>query len=278
MRVGHLFWAALLIGGSLMAQLVLPNEAGVTMGHIQLTVKDIDAQSRFWVEMIGGTVVKNEKLSEIEFPGVFLLLRQGDPTGPSAGSTVDHFGFVVRDLPAALAKWRSNGLTVTQSAYNPNQGSVTGPEGIRLEVFGDPGLGVPVQMNHIHFMVLASDIPAIQAWYAKAFGWTPGKRESVARPGNIVITDELPGEINLSLSAAKNAPAPTRGRSIDHIGFEVENLDAFCKKIEANGIKLDEPVRRSPNSPRMKVAFLTDPWGTRIELTEGLASPAKKIN
>jgi catechol 2,3-dioxygenase-like lactoylglutathione lyase family enzyme len=275
MRFGRFLLAALAAGAPLLAELIPPNDAGVTVGHIHLTVKDVEAQTRFWVDMIGGTVVKGAPVTEIEFPGVYLVLRQGDATGPSAGSVVDHFGFVVKDLPAGLAKWRAAGLTVTQSAYNPNQGSVTGPEGIRLEVFGVPTLKVPVQMNHIHFMVLAPEIPAIQAWYAKAFGLTPGKRESVARPGNIVITDELPGDMNLSLAAAKTATAPTQGRSIDHIGFEVKNLEGFCKKLEANGIKLDGPVRRSGAANSLKVALLTDPWGTRIELTEGIEAVGK---
>ena len=39
-------------------------------------------------------------------------------------------------------------------------------------------------------------------------------------------------------------------------------------------IKLDVPVRQVPGA-NLKVAFVTDPWGTYIELTEGLAPPAK---
>jgi len=30
------------------AQLAPPNDAGVTMGHIHLAVKDVEAQKRFW--------------------------------------------------------------------------------------------------------------------------------------------------------------------------------------------------------------------------------------
>jgi hypothetical protein len=44
----------------------------------------------------------------------------------------------------------------------------------------------------------------------------------------------------------------------------------FCQKLEANGIKLDRPVTELPKLG-LTVAFLTDPWGTKIELTEGLA-------
>ena len=58
-------------------------------------------------------------------------------------------------------------------------------------------------------------------------------------------------------------------RAIDHIGFDVENLDSVVRMLEARGIALDGPVRQVPGSA-LKVAFLTDPWGTRIELTEGL--------
>src|SRR5581483_5399547 len=100
------------------------------------------------------------------------------------GSVVDHFGFVVKDMLGSIAKWKANGLLVEQTGTNANQSYVTAPDGIRLEVFGDPKRTVPVQMNHIHLFAPKQDIPAMQQWYAKAFGATVGKRESVARPGN----------------------------------------------------------------------------------------------
>ena len=55
---------------------------------------------------------------------------------------------------------------------------------------------------------------------------------------------------------------------LDHIGFEVTNLEAFCKKLEAAGIKFDRPYGKLASG--FGLAFLTDPWGTYIELTEGL--------
>ena len=64
--------------------------------------------------------------------------------------------------------------------------------------------------------------------------------------------------------------APTKGRSLDHIGYDVKNLDEFAKRVESLGIKFDAPPRQIPNS-QVKIAFLTDPWGTYIEVTEGLA-------
>ena len=61
----------------------------------------------------------------------------------------------------------------------------------------------------------------------------------------------------------------TKGRSLDHIGFEVDNLEAFCKQLEAKGITLDRPYTRIDELD-IAFAFLTDPDGTYIELTEGL--------
>jgi catechol 2,3-dioxygenase-like lactoylglutathione lyase family enzyme len=248
------------------AQLAPANSAGVTMGHIHLFVKDVEAQKKFWTTEIGGTVVMNGPLMLIQFPDVYIMLRQADPTGPPAGSIVDHFGFVWKDLPAALAKWKADGVEIEQTG-NPNQGYVHGPDGIRLEFYGNPAQTEAVVMNHIHFYPMADDIPTMQAWYAKMFGGVPGKRQRMSSPG-LIDCDDVPGA-NLSFSAGKTKLAPTKGRSLDHIGFDVKDLDAFTKKLDAQGVKLDEAIRLAPNGTT-KVAYLTDPWGTRIELTQNL--------
>ena len=255
-----------------LAQLAPLNEAGVTLGHFHLIVKDVDAQKHFWVSILGGKVVKNGPLELIQFPGVYIMLRQGEPTASPEGSIVNHFGFVVRDMPGALAKWKANNLKV-EPTENPNESYVYGPDGVRVEVYGIPTLPNEVQMNHIHFY--ASDIPGMKAWYVKTFGAAPSQRPCIACISHptMIETGNLPGMVNLSFGGAKEAQAPTKGRAIDHMGFEVKNLDEFAKKLERQGIKLDVPVHQVPNG-KTKVAFLTDPWGTYIELTEGLA-PAK---
>ena len=71
------------------------------------------------------------------------------------------------------------------------------------------------------------------------------------------------------LPASGPMPAPTKGRSIDHIGFEVKNLEAFVKQLQADGVTVEVPYRAMPNLD-LKIAFIVDPIGTRIELTEGL--------
>ena len=61
----------------------------------------------------------------------------------------------------------------------------------------------------------------------------------------------------------------TAGRAVDHVCFEVRDLKAFCAELERKGIALATPLRRD-ESLGLQVATIVDPWGTVIELTEGL--------
>src|SRR5579862_9030047 len=102
----------LLLATPAYAQLTMANQLGVTMGHVQLIVKDVEVQKRFWTSVFGGTVVKNGSLELIQFPGVFVMLRQGDASGPPAGTIVNHFGFTVKDMPGSLAKWKAANVEI----------------------------------------------------------------------------------------------------------------------------------------------------------------------
>ena len=263
-----ILFAAVLTALPARAQLFMPNQLGVTMGHVHLVVKDVDAQKRFWTDVFGGSVVKNGPLELIQFPGVFIMLRQGDASGPPAGTILNHFGFTVKDMKASLEKWKTANVEI-EPTENPNEVYVHGPDGIRVEVYGEPALPTPVSMNHLHYS--APDIPGIKAWYVKAFGANPGRRPCIAclaRP-TMIESDDLPA-VNLSFGGTRTPVVGTKGHSIDHIGFDVTNLEELIAGLEKRGIHIEAPIRQVPNS-KVKVAFLTDPWGTYIELTEGLA-------
>ena len=108
----------------------------------------------------------------------------------------------------------------------------------------------------------------MQQWYMKALDATP-------RPGqtDFFIGADVPGVgymLNFFSWQPARVLAGTTGCAIDHIGFEVRGLPEFRQRPEAKGIKLREPYRRAPEHGNIGVAALTDPWGTSIELTEGL--------
>lgn len=114
--------------------------------------------------------------------------------------------------------------------------------------------------QHLHLNVPAEDVIKAKNWYVKNFGAIAGKRWHYEAA-------DLPG-INLNFSAAKAPVAPTRGRLLDHISFEVEQLETFCRKLSEQGIVFDTAAEVSLSG--VNSVFLTDPWGTYIELTERL--------
>jgi catechol 2,3-dioxygenase-like lactoylglutathione lyase family enzyme len=247
-------------------QLASYNGVGVAFGHVHLLVSDIDVHEKFWTEAMGGKVVTSGPFQMIQFPGVYIILEKQQASGPPEGTVLNHFGFVYKDLPATLARWKTLGVDARQGG-NPNQGYVWGPDGINIEYYGDPAIQVPVKMDHTHSFV--PDIKACQEWYRKVLGGVPGQRPRVSGPGwNEVV--HFPGmTVTFAGSAGAATLQPTRGRSLDHIGFEVKNLNEYVKKLAVLGVTLDAPPHVIPNT-KIRAAFFTDPWGTRIELTENL--------
>ena len=134
-----------------------------------------------------------------------------------------------------------------------------GPDDLKVELYEDTGQTPPVKLHHVHFFGQQNN--EMRDWYAKIFGAKP--RETPGFPAA-----DLPG-VFLHFSRAAEPVLGTRGRVVDHVGFEVKNLEAFCKNLEAQGIMLNMPYRKVP-ALNIAIAFFTDPWGTYIELTEGL--------
>jgi len=265
MKTHFLAFAAALglsaLATSATAQLAAPNTTGVAIGHIHINATDLDAQVKFWTAA-GGTLVQREKLTIVRFPGIFVLLRKQDNTGGTVGSSINHVGFSVRDFEGSVAKWKAAGLTWEPGRNPPDgQGFLVAPDNVRVEIFENRSQTEPMMMNHIHLQV--TDIAQAQQWYGQHFGGVAGKR------GRWDVAN-VPGT-ELTLGKVDTVQTPTKGRAVDHIGFEVKNIDAFVAKLQAAGIKTDGAIRNSANASKLRIVYVTDPWGTEIELTEGLA-------
>ncbi|HET9705304.1 MAG TPA: VOC family protein, partial [Vicinamibacterales bacterium] len=113
--------------------------------------------------------------------------------------------------------------------------------------------------DHIHLNV--PDPAAAASWYEKHFG---GKRITEA-PDRLMFG-------STRFMFLRNATAkPSAGSAIDHIGFSFADLDAKMKELEAAGIKVTTPLRDVPGL--FKLAFVEDPWGTRIEVVQDAELP-----
>jgi catechol 2,3-dioxygenase-like lactoylglutathione lyase family enzyme len=262
---------------------LLNKDAPVIVGHYYLNVTSIEAHKKFWVDTLGGTPMKfgTAGIDVIKFPDVYLFLRKQTPTGSSVGTTLNHIGFAVPDVPKMTAKVVANGYALTvgrepgpgQTESPPTAGNygrfsyILGPDGVKVElVTAEAKDAPPIAHHHVHFA--NRQFVEMQQWYMKAF-------DATLRPGqtDYFIGADLPG-VGYMLNFFSWLPAQdvvgTTGRAIDRVGFEVRNLEEFTRKLETKGIKLREPYRRNPELGNLGTAAIMDPWGTSIALTEGL--------
>lgn len=240
------------------AQLPAPNAGGVSAGHMHLMVRDPMAHKKIWVDVFGAQVVTSGSLELLKLPGLFLILSAGETAEGSVGSTLDHFAFRVKDLAATSARLKAAGVPLTRD--DSMEIVAMFPDKVKVEFYPAPRLSVPIEHFHAHFY--AADVDGLRAWYARHFG---AATPTAANPNAMGV----PG-MSFSFRKTDAAQAATKGRSLDHIGFEVKDLEAFCRKLEAEGVVFESPFRNVPGIG-LKTAFLVDPAGTRIELTEGLA-------
>jgi catechol 2,3-dioxygenase-like lactoylglutathione lyase family enzyme len=239
-----------------------PADARVSNSHIHLFTKDPEVQRHFWVDVMGATAAKMGPDRDMyTLPKVLVIVDKGSPTAGTEGSIVNHVGFKVRDMKDILDKVAAQHFTIQlkNPPENTKQAFFLGPDDVRVELLADDKITTPSENHQVHFFT--PDTEAMQKWYITNFGAT-----AVGFGAGKVKLATLPG-VNLIFSPTDTSVTGTKGRALDHIGFEVKDLEGFTKTLEASGVKLDTPYRKIPQMG-FAVAFLTDPWGTRIELTE----------
>jgi catechol 2,3-dioxygenase-like lactoylglutathione lyase family enzyme len=254
------FFASMLTAGMAAAQPAPFNEAGVTMGHWHIIAKDVEADKKVFLAM-GGKLFMPGGNPLVMFPGVYINLVLGTEKGDggSEGSVVNHVGFIVDNVQQRVAQWKAAGVGVLPGLNGRlDQAFVVTPDGVRIEILEDKTQAMPIRHEHVHLSLPESEIPKAQAWYAKTFAGKMGTRN------NAPVVD-LPGA-QIRFARADATQAPTRGRVLDHIGFDVKDHAAVVKRLQAQGITLDEPVRKS--AAGNTITYITDPWGTRVEIVQ----------
>ena len=277
---GALLGSLLVLAGVVPAAAQLAQGGPVVYGHHHLTVTSVEAHRKFWADALGGTPARLGTNEAVTFTNVIVLFRQGTPSGGTKGTGVNHVGFTVPDLRAALARLRAAGFAdvtraeapatmtvvdgVATNATGTSIAFVMAPDEVKVELTEAKGQPA-IALHHIHYYT--QQVDAMKAWYVQAFGAKGGMR------GAFQAAD-LPG-VNLTFSPSPDPVVGTKGRSLDHIGFEVKDLEAFCRKLEAAGVKFDRPYTKNA-ALGLGLAFFTDPFGTYVELTEGLGGAMKK--
>jgi len=110
--------------------------------------------------------------------------------------------------------------------------------------------------DHIHMAV--PDPQAAATWYLENIG---GERVD-GRDDRLIFNRTRV----MWLSDRGTPRRPSEGSVVDHLGYSFLDLDAKVKQLQAAGATMQGEIRDVPGL--FKLAFMVDPWGTRLELIE----------
>jgi predicted enzyme related to lactoylglutathione lyase len=258
---------------SLEAQLAAPTSAGVSLGAVYYTVPDVAAHKKIWVDIFGAKPVMVGKTEMLKMPGAFIVLTKGEP---AAGTPlVNHFGIWGKDLDSTRAKLTAAGIQTAPKAQ-----FIDLPNGVRLEFIDDPNGPEMPAAHHIHYFVASQDDGLkARAWYVKTFGASENARRNGAVPSALLTAPDKWISVDFTAAGGRGrggaaatpppAPGSNKGTILDRFALEVKGIDAFVKKIEADGVKVTKPV--STNADGLKTAMIVDSLGNDVELVEGLS-------
>ena len=242
-----------------------------TPNHITIALSSISEAVGWYEEYLDCQVIAGREdtvncgNTEIEF---FL----GRTVGGSAGTGVDRIGFSVPDLDAKMADLESVGVSgAGVRLVRFDDGSlvrdipglyktafITDPWGTKIELVQDENL-----LGFHHIQLNSVDPDAALDWYNQVLG---GERASL----NGILDGVLFDDIWLFASQYTDGrPGMTQGRTIDHIGFEVADLDEAALQMSRLAVEFRQDPKVPDNArSNAKQAFVLGPDGVMIAIVE----------
>ncbi len=191
--------------------------------------------------------------------------------GGSQGTGVNHISFSFADVNAKMAEVEAvgvrgsgvrlqrfeDGSTLRELAGLFEHGFIFDPWGTRIELVEDPDI---LGFHHVHLQ--SADPDAALRWYAEFIGGVRGKLKGVL---DGLLFD---GVWLLVAKQGEGKPAPTDGRSVDHLGFVMADLDNAMLEISRAGVDVQGPMVPENARAGSKRAFLVGPDGVLIAVVE----------
>jgi lactoylglutathione lyase len=115
-------------------------------------------------------------------------------------------------------------------------------------------------MSNVHIHLHVSNLEASRAFYERFLGAEPVK----VRPGYVKFLPSL-APINLALSAGEAGT----GKTVDHLGFQVESRDAvivLLDRVKASGLLVREEMDTSCCHANQDKFWVRDPDGVEWEV------------
>ncbi len=248
-----------------LASVVLPGLAvAQSFTHVHLRTPDPAAAAEWYHTLVGGDLRPSAggMGSVRQAHGSISTMLDDAEARPSGGSVIDHFGFAVADVPAMVEKARVMGAQVISEPHPGTTSStiamIQDPWGTRVELLEDAEF---TGFSHVH--MVTEDVEVLRDWMLEVFGgdYDPerggGRIHAIRYDGIWVYLSE----------AREGSTVPSRGRSLDHIGFSVTDMDATVATIEASGY---EPYVIRPSRPggTTLLMFVEGANGVHFEIAE----------
>ena len=204
--------------------------------------------------------------------GVEIVFGAASTLGGSVGTGVDHIGFSFPDLEARMSELEAVGVGGAGvrlqrfedgSTFRDVPGLfkiafIFDPWGTRIELAEDPDY---LGFHHIHLS--SADPAATLAWYQDVLGGVPAILRG--RLNGLLFDD-----VWLLVSQHEDGvPAPTAGRTLDHLGFVVTDMDEAAADMRERQVVFEEAPAVPDNSRSgASRALLTGPDNVRVAVVE----------
>jgi lactoylglutathione lyase len=123
-------------------------------------------------------------------------------------------------------------------------------------------------MRFSHLSITAKNMEESIKFYCDIMGFElVSRREIPENNAEIAFLTEGISNIRIELTYWKNKEDWTSGDELDHLAFNVPNMDEAMNKFRRNGVEIAKepyPLRGSTS----KIAFIKDPNGIWLEIIE----------
>lgn len=222
--------------------------------HVHYYVPDIDKALTWYMKHFGGERVKDPRPNlpdEILYGKTVFRFSKRDNSEPTDGSVIDRVGFTVDNVDAKTQELVADGAKVLQKPTTV--AFLQDPWGGKIEILHPDN----TPANRLFLIALhAADPAPLEKWVADTFGGTPDKL--LGRFDGVRYDD-------LWVLFQKGDSAPSKGHTIDHLGWAVPNMNDTMANAKTKGYK----VTTEPRSlGAMTIAYIEGPNGLSIELTQ----------
>lgn len=118
----------------------------------------------------------------------------------------------------------------------------------------------------LHTRLRVNDLEKTVRFYEQALGLTVARRSISPRGAQIAFLATPNSDEEIEICQLPNSPSVQVQPDLMHLAFEVEDLAAFTRAVEAKGFKLSDGP--TPTGSGSIIAFIDAPEGYEVELIQ----------